>query len=327
MSGPVAAEGSEAASAKSDIEMTAVERALAEQIAADHNNARAEAGLPLLHELVDLGPYAAANGERMRSNGKLGHSDIIVLLDDFPLNMWAAENALVMFNPATDAVALWLESGPHAKNLMAERATHIWVDVRCAPDGRMWVTGQYVERSIEPTDSIPGSDPSVLGSMTPDLRCPVPVKPFASAEQFVAQQYRDFLGRDPDPAGLAYWTESLNSRRLKPAEVIVNFLRSEEFATRVRPRAEAALSGTADMPSAEEVNEWLSTPDLAAATRPDAASIGAQVDVLMIYVGMLGRAPDPDGFDYWSRLADRGVGLQILINGFLYSAEYTTRVA
>lgn len=327
MSGPVAAETSEEASAKSDIEMTAVERALAEQIAADHNKARAEAGLPLLHELVDLGPYAAANGERMRSNGKLGHSNIIVLLDDFPLNMWAAENALVMFNPATDAVALWLESGPHARNMMAERATHIWVDVRCAADGRMWVTGQYVERSIETTEPIPSSDPSVLGSMTPDLRCPVPVKPFTSAERFVAQQYRDFLGRDADPAGLAYWTESLNSRRLKPAEVIVNFLHSEEFAIRIRPQAEAALTGSADMPSAEDVDEWLNSPGVAAANRPDAASVGTQIDVLMIYVGMLDRAPDPDGFDYWTRLADRGVGLPILINGFLYSAEYTNRVA
>jgi hypothetical protein len=326
LTGPVAAESPDP-SAKSDVAMSAVERALAEQIAADHNAARAQAGLPLLHELGDLGPYAAANGERMRSNGTLGHSEIIVLLDDFPLNMWAAENALVMFNPASDAVPLWLESAPHAKNMMAPRATHVWVDVRCAADGRMWVTGQYVERTVEPTDPIPGADPTLRVAVTPDLRCPVPVKPFPTAELFVAQQYRDFLGREADPAGLAYWTDSLNSRRLTPAQVIVNFLHSEEFALHIRPQAEAALTGSPELPTAEEVEAWLSSPGFAAAVRPDGASLGSQVDVLMIYVGMLDRSPDHPGFEYWTDLADRGVGLPVLINGFLHSQEYTSRIA
>ncbi|MFW2382214.1 MAG: DUF4214 domain-containing protein [Acidimicrobiales bacterium] len=305
--------------------MTSVERALAARIAADHNAARSAAGLGQLHEFDDLAPYASDTGRAMRASGELAHSEIVVLLDDFPRNMWAAENSLVMYNPASDAVGLWMESEAHAANLMADRATHLWVDVRCAADGRMWVTTQFVERVVSDSEPLPGHDSDITQSEPSDLRCPVEVGPFESADDFVAKQYVDFLGREADDGGLLYWASMLNTGQVSPSEVILAFLNSEEFAGRIRPHAESALLGSSDFPSTAEVDEWRRTPMQALVV--DAESVRAQVDVFMIYVGMLDRTPDAAGFEYWTGLARGGVQLNDLVDGFLHSAEYRARVS
>ena len=304
--------------------MSSVERALAARIATDHNVARTAAGLAPLREFDALAPYAGGNGEIMRASGELGHSEIMMLLDDFPATMWAAENTLVMHNPASDAVGLWMGSSPHAANLMAPRATHLWVDVRCADDGRMWVTTQFVERRITDAETIPGHDAATASAATPDLRCPRTVEPFASADAFVVQQYLDFLGREADSAGLAYWTALLNTGAADPSEVILAFLNSDEFAGRIRPHAETALLDSDEFPSPAEVDQWRRTPMPQALVVEE---IRAQVDVFMIYVGMLNRTPDPAGFEYWTELAGNGAQLNALVDGFLQSAEYRTRVS
>jgi len=45
----------------------------------------------------------------------------------------------------------------------------------------------------------------------------------------------------------------------------------------------------------------------------------------MVYIGLLRRSPDADGFDYWVNRMDGGDSGQILIDGFLKSAEYAAR--
>ncbi|NNF53799.1 MAG: DUF4214 domain-containing protein [Acidimicrobiales bacterium] len=306
--------------------MSPLERALAERIAADHNDARRDAGLSELRQMPSLAPYAGSNSMTMMATQTLGHSEIRVLLDDFPQNMWAAENALVMFNPASEATDLWLGSPEHAANMMASRATHVWVDVRCSAEGRMWVTSQYVDAPVAQTDILPGVDLRVSDSASVDLRCPVAVGPFASGEAFVAQQYEDFLGRPADASGLAYWTGMLNTRKVTPGQVVLSFLNSPEFAGRIRPRAEAALLASSELPTVDEVDSWRRTPPPQVSTKAAAAGVKSRVDVLMIYVGMLNRTPDAKGFAYWTGLADQEVSLTVLVNGFLASPEYTARV-
>lgn len=306
--------------------MSAVERALAERIAADHNDVRRAAGFGELHQMPSLAPYAGSNSVAMMESQTLGHSEIIALLDDFPENMWAAENALVMFNPASEATGLWLGSPEHAANMMASRASHIWVDVRCSAEGRMWVTSQYVDAPVTETHVLPGVDLRVSDSASADLRCPVAVGPFASGEEFVARQYEDFLGRPADASGLAYWTGMLNTRKITPGEVVLSFLNSPEFAGRIRPRAEAAMLASSELPTVEQVDAWRHTPPPQISIKAAGASVKSRVDVLMIYVGMLNRTPDNGGFAYWTGLADEGVSLTVLVNGFLASPEYATRI-
>lgn len=60
----------------------------------------------------------------------------------------------------------------------------------------------------------------------------VPFAPFACVRPFVAQQYRDFLARDLDAAGLAFWSARLNRDWTGP-QVIQSLMDSPEFG-RVR---------------------------------------------------------------------------------------------
>ena len=51
----------------------------------------------------------------------------------------------------------------------------------------------------------------------------------------------------------------------------------------------------------------------------------SSVYVISIYVGMLRRAPDQAGFDFWNGRLGAGVSGLELINGFLGSTEYRGR--
>jgi hypothetical protein len=55
------------------------------------------------------------------------------------------------------------------------------------------------------------------------------------------------------------------------------------------------------------------------------AFIGNEISVTMMYIGMLRRAPDSQGFANWVDYMDRGNSGQALINGFLGASEYRQR--
>ena len=50
-----------------------------------------------------------------------------------------------------------------------------------------------------------------------------------------------------------------------------------------------------------------------------------RVSIVSYYFGMLRRAPDQGGFDYWVQRLDDGDSAIDLVNGFLYSDEYQGR--
>jgi len=105
-----------------------------------------------------------------------------------------------------------------------------------------------------------------------------------SNSQFVTQVYRNVLHREPDSAGLNFWTGQLNhgvSRGL----VMTGFSESAEYV-------------------------W---------------AMKSEVDVSMVFIAMLRRSPDPDGYAYWVSAEDRGTPIQSLIGGFLSSTEYANR--
>lgn len=103
--------------------------------------------------------------------------------------------------------------------------------------------------------------------------------------QFVQQVFHNVLGRPPDAAGLAYWTAQLDSGRKTRGEVMMGFSESAEYRRSMR----------------------------------------AEVNVTMIYIGMLRRAPDRSGFDFWVTRVDAGASVRQLIGNFLGSAEYARR--
>jgi hypothetical protein len=105
-----------------------------------------------------------------------------------------------------------------------------------------------------------------------------------SNSQFVTLVYSNVLGRAPDGAGLSFWTGQLDTVARNRGQVMTGFSESAEYQ---------GLSYN-------------------------------KVYVTMMYVGMLRRAPDTGGFNFWVSYLSTGSG-QALINGFLGAAEYHNR--
>ena len=213
---------------------------------------------------------------------------------------------------------------------------------------------------------------------------------FGNSRLFAMQQYRDFLSREGDAAGIHGWTDAIQTGTARAA-VAENFFNSAEFQGVIAPvarlyfayflripdyggltfwinfyRAGNALAAVSQAfaTSAEFTNRYGSlnntqfvnlvyqnvlgrAPDTAGlnfwvgqlnggATRGQVmlgfsesaefkASSANKVYVTMMYTGMLRRAPDQGGFDYWVGYIGTGNSGQALINGFLAAPEYHNR--
>lgn len=136
--------------------------------------------------------------------------------------------------------------------------------------------------------------------------------PFASALALVEQQYRDFLGREPDSSGAAFWANRLESRTNTISEVILRFLDSSEFGRVMAPVVRLALAALRTYPTFADLTAWTSasrggTPlaDIAAdvVTRPafvdhyGAMATGAYVDAA--YRDVAGRPPSSSARATW----------------------------
>jgi uncharacterized delta-60 repeat protein len=103
--------------------------------------------------------------------------------------------------------------------------------------------------------------------------------------QYVTLVYQNVLGRNPDAGGLAFWTNQLDSAARSRGQVMLEFSESAEYR---------ALSFV-------------------------------DVYVTMMYVGMLRRSPDDDGFNFWTGYMGSGNSGLALIGGFVTSSEYHGR--
>ena len=104
-------------------------------------------------------------------------------------------------------------------------------------------------------------------------------------EEFVSKMYPNVYGRQPDAGGLAYWTDMLDTSTLTRGQVMVEFSTSEEYLQ---------LSAN-------------------------------QLYVTMTYIGLLRRAPEQEGFEFWANSIDLGMPGLGLIDNFLASDEYASR--
>lgn len=136
--------------------------------------------------------------------------------------------------------------------------------------------------------------------------------PFATATALVQQQYRDFLGREGDDDGVAFWAGRLERSVDTISGVIVRFLDSPEFGRAMAPVARLALAGLRTTPTFADLTAWTtahrsgtSIEDLAAivAARPEfvgrygAMDTGAFVDAL--YREVVGRSPSASSRASW----------------------------
>ncbi len=106
---------------------------------------------------------------------------------------------------------------------------------------------------------------------------------------FVNLIYQNILGRAPDQGGYNFWMDKLDRGQMTRGQVMIGFSESEEYRQKSN----------------------------------------SEIFVTMIYMGMLRRGPEEDGFNFWVNAMDLNVGNPeielLLINGFLNSAEYANR--
>jgi hypothetical protein len=162
-----------------------------------------------------------------------------------------------------------------------------------------------------------------------------------SARLFAMQQYRDFLGREGDAAGIQGWAGLVTAGTYSRAQVIDAFVNSAEFggfvapvvrlyfATFLRVPDYAGLAGNAALVRNGAVS-LLQLADFFVASPEFAATYGALDNtafVTLLYNNVLGRAPDPAGLSGWVGLLNGGMSRGQVLLGFSDSAEYQAAMA
>lgn len=146
-------------------------------------------------------------------------------------------------------------------------------------------------------DQAPDGDPLVLeggGAPTPppdqgggfsNGRCTIPFGETATNSS-VARLYRAYFLRDADQAGLSYWVPKYRSGELCLTDISDYFAQSQEFVSRYGSLANPAF-------------------------------------VRLVYLNVLDREPDPDGYTYWAhQITYGGVSRGTMMVGFSESAEF-----
>jgi hypothetical protein len=186
-------------------------------------------------------------------------------------------------------------------------------------------------------DGIPDSIEGSVGT-NPDVK---DNDVWGNARLFAMQQYRDFLGREADAAGAAYWTGKISPGVDSRALVINDFLSSAEFAGTISPVARLYFAYFLRVPDFAGLDFWLtysrSGNSLESISSYFAASpeFNARYGALdnrrfteLVYKNVLGREPDDEGRAFWVKQLDSGVMTrgQVML-GFSESEEYRAEVA
>jgi hypothetical protein len=159
---------------------------------------------------------------------------------------------------------------------------------------------------------------------------------FANARLFAMQQYRDFLGREGDPAGIQGWTDFVTAGTYSRPDVINAFLQSAEFSGSVAPVVRLYFAAFNRVPdyagltfNAGLVRSGAVTiaqlADFFVASPEFIATYGALDNtqfVTLLYLNVLGRAPDSAGLNGWVALLNAGTYSRgAVLLGFSESAE------
>ena len=158
----------------------------------------------------------------------------------------------------------------------------------------------------------------------------------AAPELFVAQQYRDLLGREADTAGLDFWAGRLASEGFDRAGLVNAILGTPEFERSPVPMlTRLYLALLLRAPDPEGLRFWVgysrehSIEDIAnamAASYEFLVRYGALANrefVDRIYRDVLGRAPDAPGLQFWTSLLDAGTRTRgAVLLAFSESEEY-----
>ncbi len=153
-------------------------------------------------------------------------------------------------------------------------------------------------------------------------------------EDFVGQQYQDFLARRPDAAGLAFWAARLRDGE-DPGALIETMVASPEFINAVAPIVRLYYAHLQRSPDLDGLTFWAGrigagwtvndvsnffakSPEFEA--RYGALSNADYVD--RVYQNVLGRGPDASGRAYWIEQLEAGVERGVVMARFSEGPEF-----
>jgi sugar lactone lactonase YvrE len=157
-----------------------------------------------------------------------------------------------------------------------------------------------------------------------------------SPRLFAMQQYRDFLSREGDPAGITGWTNFITAGTYSRLQVINAFLLSDEFAGVIAPVVRlyfatflripdyagltfnAGLVRNGTVTITQLADFFTASPEFTATY----GSLNNTQFVTLLYNNVLNRAPDPAGLSGWVSLLNSGYTRGQVLLGFSDSVEY-----
>ncbi|HVC98047.1 MAG TPA: DUF4214 domain-containing protein, partial [Pirellulales bacterium] len=199
--------------------------------------------------------------------------------------------------------------------------------VAAAAGGVFQVTGSH-------TYAVTGND-HVAVTIHDEGGAEVRVTPSPS-QLFVAAVYHDVLGRAPDPGGLSYWTQLLDSGAAV-SSVAAAIAHSDEYYANfvIRPAYVKLLDRVAD---AGGVTYWTSQMDAGVTDQQLEADLVSSPEfytnaggtntawIDAVYKLLLGRTADAGGEKFWNSQLDAGQTLNQVAQGIAGSQENDTQL-
>jgi uncharacterized protein YkwD len=272
------------------------------------NKERSSRGLPALA----LSPVISDHVSRpwsgsMARAGTLSHSGGLFasVARHYPASSIVGEN-VGYSTGVTQLHAALMASPRHRENIL--RPAYRYIGLGAVQSGsRLWLTQTF----FQTTNHVPTSTP---GAAAP----PVDPATLAQTQRYVTALYADFLGRRPDPAGLAHWTGQLTSQRMSRVQVARALAGSDEWLTKVLTDHYRATLGRDPDPAGRA--DWLRRMRAGMPEADVAAHLYASQEyyqrvggtppslptwVRDLYRKQLGREADPVGLSSWVTVAQQ----------------------
>ena len=190
-------------------------------------------------------------------------------------------------------------------------------------------------------DSIPSNPPPDEGEVEDNVTDESSVPsghPNASNEAFVKQQYIDFLGREGAESGIQFWSEKLDNNLTTRADVVNNFVFSNEFQNKVAPVSRLYLAFFLRPPNTEGLKYWIDQNAKGISLEDIASSFASSPEFItrygnltnteyvnLVFSNVLERTPADSGLVYWTNTLDNGNSKGSVMLGFSEGPEYRNK--
>jgi len=283
------------------------------------NGARANVGLPALQWDPAAAAVATGWSQQMAASQTLSHNpNLRVQIESQVEPNWTRIGENVGVGPNTSVLESLFEASPgHYANIVGDY-NRVGIGAVRDARGTLWITLDFVKGP-----AIVSADPALFS-------------PFTSTQSLVAQQYYDLLGRQPDGAGLNYWSNVINSG-VSGGYVASSFLTSNEFAGVVGPLVKLYYAVFNRAPDSSGLLYWLgaaqggwSLEQIAAnfmSTSEFQLKYGGKTlsqQISIAYQNVLGRAPDASGLAYWQNMIQSGA---LSFPGFIVQLTLSNELA